>query len=288
MDNKLLKGKNLAFYKYFYENILYLDVLNIYLGNGCNLKCKDCATFSPLHQNIKWNSIERLKIDLDILMKKIDKIGRLNIVGGEPFLYPFINEYCEFIGNFYRNKINSVRITTNGSILPSDKTLDIINEYEFMIIVSDYNESNINKYDEIFKILLTTLRERNIIFELDYKEWNLRLDVNNLLNNLSDKELRNHYIRCDYKCKTLYNRNIHLCLLNMIAENLGLVNGDNNDIFDILNIDTKLDFLNNYYNHKDTGNGYLSFCKKCLGMDPKYKISIDRAIQYLHNTKNLL
>ena len=74
----------------------------------------------------KHKDLEKIKEDIDILFKKVDFISTLHLVGGEPFLYPNHKEVFEYIGENYRDKIDNVLITSNGTLVPKPEVLDII------------------------------------------------------------------------------------------------------------------------------------------------------------------
>jgi len=77
----------------------------IYLTSKCNLKCTHC--YVPSEDTVKELSIDDLK-----WIRNTFDIKNVNLMGGEPFLYPFLEDAVEMFKN--------VTITTNGLFLASD------------------------------------------------------------------------------------------------------------------------------------------------------------------------
>jgi len=77
----------------------------IYLTSNCNLKCTHC--YVPKEKTLKELSID----DLNWIRNTFD-IKNVNLMGGEPFLYPHLEDAIDIFKN--------VTITTNGLFLASD------------------------------------------------------------------------------------------------------------------------------------------------------------------------
>jgi hypothetical protein len=84
-------------------------------------------------------SLETLKIEMDALFRHISFIGEISIMGGEPFLHKQLSELIYYIGANYRDRIGSLVITTNGTIVPELQVLKLCRDYEIFISVSDYS-----------------------------------------------------------------------------------------------------------------------------------------------------
>ena len=89
---------------------------DILLTEKCTLNCTFCNMYMPHYKNPKHKNINKIKEDIDILFKNVDYISTLHLVGGEPFLYPNHKEVFEHIGKNYRDKIDNILITTNGTL----------------------------------------------------------------------------------------------------------------------------------------------------------------------------
>lgn len=79
----------------------------IYLTSNCNLSCSHCFLEDE-------NPVKQLSLnDLDWLTKTFE-IKSVNLLGGEPFLYPYIKEAVQMF--------DKVTISTNGLVLASEST----------------------------------------------------------------------------------------------------------------------------------------------------------------------
>lgn len=91
----------------------------IELTSKCNLKCKHCYNNSGV--SVKEINIELLK---DLILE-FDKniVTSITISGGEPLLYPKLNDLLKFIDE---ETLIKVAVNTNGIMLNDDKYLDIL------------------------------------------------------------------------------------------------------------------------------------------------------------------
>ena len=75
-----------------------------------------------------------------IYFKKIDYVSVLHMVGGETLMYPHFREALDYIGKNFRNKIGHLLISTNGTLVPKEETLNLIKKYSGLVYISDYTD----------------------------------------------------------------------------------------------------------------------------------------------------
>lgn len=95
-----------------------LNVFNFHLTNACNYNCTYCFGKFPDKREL---TLERACTVVDniyryFLRNKITD-GRINLVGGEPLLYPYLDELIDYI-NAYGIKVS---VITNGSLLTESR-----------------------------------------------------------------------------------------------------------------------------------------------------------------------
>lgn len=100
------------FYKY--DDVTYLDYIEININDHCNLNCKGCSHFAPLAPASFKNFNTFLK-DIKRLKQLIPHIFKIRIMGGEPFLNPELKRYVETLKEVY--PYSDLRIVTNGLLL---------------------------------------------------------------------------------------------------------------------------------------------------------------------------
>lgn len=90
------------------------NVINFHLTNSCNYKCTYCFGKFPEKRDL---SLEKACAVIDNINRyfKRNKIadGRINLAGGEPLLYPYLDELIDCI-HAYGIKVS---VITNGSLL---------------------------------------------------------------------------------------------------------------------------------------------------------------------------
>ena len=123
-------------------------LIDIKLGNTCNMKCRICAsTNSHLWEsdelavlgyirnqgrNPSWYKDEAL---LKELLNLVDKIDTLYISGGEPFIVKENIEVLEYLISIGRASEVNVRIITNGTVKLTDRTINIFKQFKKVSIM---------------------------------------------------------------------------------------------------------------------------------------------------------
>ncbi len=175
-----------------------LPYLEVFVTTHCNLKCKNCSNLIPSLSNKRHMDYTAIKNSVETLLSKIDCIYRLKIHGGEAFLHP---QLCDLINYFdSQDKIKSLRITTNGTLMPSDDVLSRIAGSKVVVQVSDYALSQ-SKVDE----LIDKFKQFGVKYVyLKNQEW---VDM-------GDGQRRDisRYDECTVKrCTSLYDGKIYVC-----------------------------------------------------------------------------
>lgn len=110
--------------------------LVLVVGQACTLRCKDCANFSPYaDQSRKAYDIEKTLNDLHNVVNSVWRIRKLQIQGGEPFVYPYLNKILEYV--VHEDKIKEVDIATNGTVIPYN-FFDYLKNKKVNVRISDY------------------------------------------------------------------------------------------------------------------------------------------------------
>ncbi|MGN0449889.1 MAG: radical SAM protein [Ruminococcus sp.] len=83
-----------------------------HLVEHCNLKCAGCTHFAPLAKE-EYLSFEEFKSDIKRLSDLSNKKARfINLLGGEPLLHPYIQQFLYCAREFFPDSI--IRVVTNG------------------------------------------------------------------------------------------------------------------------------------------------------------------------------
>ena len=130
------------------EKKMVLPHLGIVVTTYCNLECRRCADLIPKRGGRHY-SLEELKADMLRLLAVISYINEVLIIGGEIFLYPWLEEVLDFCRK--QEKIGKLIITTNGSITPAPRVLDCVKKNGVVVRVSGYPENVAPERDVIIK-----------------------------------------------------------------------------------------------------------------------------------------
>ncbi len=271
------------YYKYRGKiNVLKTDIS---LTSVCTLNCENCMQFLPYWEKGKQkeNSLQEIKDNLDVYFKCVDYVLDFDIVGGEPFLFHYLNEFVTYIGENYRDRIGYIGFITNGMIMPKDDLLQLLKKYNMEISISDYSD-NIdypNKINEICHKLddlgISYMRNKNIDW-FDFGFPNKRFKFE------GDAAIR-HMQCCNSIEHVLDNGRLYYCGLEWAAQKGGLYPDEEKayiDLHEIVNGNVeKKQILEMIMANID--GGCLEFCKECGGFGIDNNNRVATAKQFRRN-----
>ena len=193
---------------------LVLNHCEVVLTEKCTLRCRDCANLMQYYKSPENISLSSIKDSLERLLRIVDSVLDIRLIGGEPFIYRDIYQVIDFLCT--SDKVKRVSIYTNSTLIPDDVVLHSLKRHKAFVHMSNYGQVS-RKKDELIRIF----RENGINYYLhDYEEW---YDVGNLEKRpyLVDqaKEIYNRCIMS--KCYTLYRGKLYLCPRSAHGERLG-------------------------------------------------------------------
>ena len=132
---------------------MHIEQLHLEVTRRCTLECEHCFRGDSQNINIKAETLKNV-------FSNVDKIDKLLITGGEPFLA--INELEEMIDLIkkYNVKIEKINIVTNGTVLSSKvlKSLSQISDLELSISFDIFHLLQLEKKN------LKEKRDKNVEF----------------------------------------------------------------------------------------------------------------------------
>lgn len=250
-------------YEVYVKDIIKLDRVEVFMTSYCSLSCKNCIAFIPYFKERKHVPLAKLKRDADILFSKVDYIYKLKILGGEGLCYPYLIEYIDYLHLNYGEKIGSLRIGTNGTIIPSCGLLEACKRDCVTLDISDYvlAVANKSKIDDIISLC----KENGVPVDIKRtgEQW---LDMGfpeNIPAEKNEEQLRNHFSKCAMLCRDFYNGKLFFCCSNFAAMAAGLIDLSHNDYFDFERNFSKKELLE--YELGYSNLGHTTFCKVCRG-----------------------
>lgn len=146
-----------------HKDQLVAKIFDFFITQRCTMNCKLCAAAVPYIHNPIHTPKEVAFQELKKFFEVWDYAERVEFIGGEPLTHPSLYEIVKEALK-YQEHFGKLRITTNATIVPSDKLCDLAANCgkEFDFIVDDYGVRSKN-----LKPLLTQLDKYKIPFRVD-------------------------------------------------------------------------------------------------------------------------
>ena len=263
--------KNIAsIWPFKYENKVHIFQTDVLVTERCTLACSHCNMFMPHFESPNHRGLDIIKSDIDLFFNKVDYVSVFHLVGGEPFLYPNIEDVIRYILNNYINKIDKLIITTNGTVQPKQSTLDLLKSSDIILSVSDYTDKLGNIKLKVLKVI-DTYKSQNINHYVRNEiEWYDFGDLR-VKKNLEKDKLINHFDSCTAPFRGLNDGKFYYCHLNTSAVRTNIFPLNDNDYVNFENV-SKEEMIKFDLGYTDLG--YITFCDNCNGCNTGIKIPV--------------
>lgn len=117
------------------------NVINYHITDRCNYQCKHC--FARFNQKeLSLDDAKKVVDAIEVYFKEAKSENpRINLAGGEPLIYPYIDEIIDYISS----KGIKVSIITNGSFLTEEKVEKYAGKVETIGISIDAKSKETNE-----------------------------------------------------------------------------------------------------------------------------------------------
>lgn len=265
-----------------HKNKVHIYQTDVLVTERCTLACSYCNMFMPHYEAPIHRELDIIKSDVDSYFKIVDYVSVFHLVGGEPFLYPNIEDIIEYILKNYIHKIDKLIITTNGTILPKQSTLDLLKENDVILSVSDYTDKLPHIQKKVLRVL-DTYKSQNINHYVRNEiEWYDFGDLR-IKKNLTTDELIKHFDSCTAPFRGLNDGKFYYCHLNTSAVRTNLFPLNDNDYVSINDV-SKEDLIK--FDLGYTNLGYVTFCDNCNGCNTGIKVPVSYEKQGLRDDSN--
>lgn len=187
---------------------LVVGSIDVCMTTRCDLKCKGCGSLMPMYSHPKDVEIDLIIHSLDRFFSVVDRVFRVNVIGGEPFLYPHMDQIIEYLND--KDEVVKVVVPTNGTVVPENPRL-----YE--ALRNPKNHVRISHYEAFDKKagkLLARLEEEKIDHSVKFfgKDTYLWYDFGDYqLRNRSSEELARQFYECEVEWMSLYRGKLYPC-----------------------------------------------------------------------------
>lgn len=252
------------------DDALVLNRVQFVVSERCSLRCKDCTHLMQYYQHPEDVELEQYKNAFDILLDAVQVIAELRILGGEPFMnkemYKVIDWYHD------SDKIKSICIYTNGTIIPNERILQSLQKEKVKVHISDYGVKN-KKVLQLVDVLKAHQIQH---FVRVYDDWQ---DAGNLnFRGYTQEYMQSIFSRCfERNCITFLKGELHRCPRSAHAMNLGAMPIIKEDFVDLQHWEGTRTELTEQIESLATKN-YIEACNYCDGPNNHLQ-SIPAAIQ---------
>lgn len=267
----------LPLYMWFGWGKVYFHSVGITLTTKCNFNCYGCLAFIPKNKFPTDYNCEMFLDSIDLLFKYVDHVDIFQLSGGETFLYKDQKVIIDYIGEKYRERINHLYTTTNGSVMPSKELIESLKKNCVTVIADDYTKS-VHEYKNKFSKNLSLLTSNGVqVFRNEVENW---IDITPLDQDdkhLSEDELIRYYGACSQPWIELFEGKLYSCNYANYAMRAKLIDEDSNDYIDLSKGVDPVSLIE--FRMGFTEKGYVDFCRLCNGYVAINNYKITPAVQ---------
>lgn len=270
----------LSVYHVYKNEQVYFSSISFLPSTACNLNCQNCLNFNPFAKQFFVREWEELVKDVDLFFSCVDRIMLFHISGGEPLLYKYTADLVRYIDMYYGDRIDTLRMVTNGTIVPKDEVLEKLSQSYLEITVDDYREA-VPQFAERFEQLLSKFKEYHIKYYINKADsWIDLAPEKTDYSSWSEKQLEIHRESCSQSWQELRNGKLYSCNYAAYATVAGIAGEqDLEEIYDLTKFtaDKRKELVEFRLGY--TTKGYTNFCKKCRGFTPENSEEVEPAKQ---------
>jgi len=248
-----------------------LTTVNVYflITEVCTLKCKLCSAGMPYYKNSKPVPYEQIIKDIDSIFEIYKYVEKVDISGGEPLTHPDVNKIFLHMLK-YKNQIGSLRLITNGTLVPNKELIQIFSKNNVEIILDDYGAVSVKKEEIINLAKENNLRLRVNVYSGDSQFCDGWVDLGDLNHRnsteLEDEEKFNNCFIGQHMCLTVKNGKLYQCARSILIEEF-TQNG--NDFEHIVDLSENISVEEKIKKAMKFGKERIKACSYCNGFDPQ-------------------
>lgn len=201
---------------------LFIRSIDFMITERCSMKCRDCSNLMQYYREPQNFSASEIKLWLEKFTKYVDEICEVRLIGGEPFMNKQIDDITQIFID--EPKIKFITFYSNGTIMPSEKTWEIISNPKVGFSLTDYGDKSKN----LAKILCE-IKERGIAYDVHpCGKWTKCSDI--FPRRRNEEQLKQVYDECCGKnLTTLLKGRLYKCPFMANAMNLRAIPYNDND-----------------------------------------------------------
>lgn len=250
---------------WIYKNRVCLMEVHSTITSRCTLKCRHCNMFMPFYKEHVDYTAEEILRDLDLLFRHVDYIAAYKLLGGEPLINRQLPQMLCMIGEKYGDRIGSIGIITNGTIVPGKELIDAAKKFDVKFDFSDYTD--VVDYKDKFNKAVETVKQAGLRYTVNRSlRWcDFGFPVNNRC--YPFEELRQHMMSCGPIFHGLNDGKYYYCHVAWSADKAKLLSTVPDDYIDLTELENS-DKAKELILEHSSGNlakGFVKLCKVCGG-----------------------
>lgn len=277
----------LSVYQVYKNDSIYFSSISFLPSTACNLKCRNCLNFNPFAKQFfvrEWNELIK---DVDLFFSCVDRIMLFHISGGETMLYKHTADLVEYIDKHYGDRIDTLRLVTNGTVVPKDEVFLKLSQCRVEITVDDYRKS-VPQFNSQFEQLIEKLDAYHIRYYINKAEsWIDLAPEKTDYSDWTETRLEKHRESCSQSWQELRSGKLYSCNYAAYATVAGIAGEqDSEEVYDLTEFtpDKKKELVE--FRLGFTTKGYTNFCKTCRGFTPENSEEMEPAVQITQTETN--
>lgn len=250
------------------QSMINIIQVNTAVTTWCTLNCEKCNMFMPHYENHRRQhyTFAEMKADIDILLSFVDYIFLYSFLGGEPFLNKELKDIIAYVGETYPDKVGKLGLTTNGTVIPDDATLQQLKNHHVMVSISDYTAGV--PYQEKIENFIKTLEQWGIQYTRNVMDEWKDFGFPDKPFHWGKDGVREHMKNCSPLFHGVNDKKLYYCHVIWSADKAGIYTVPKQDYIDLTQLDpTKGEDREKVsrYCAGDCERGFLGFCMVCGG-----------------------
>jgi hypothetical protein len=254
-----------------YANMV-LNQLNVVVTERCTMRCKHCSSLMPYYKHPKDCDCSLILESLNKLLDCVKFVDRVEVLGGEPFLYEDLPIILEFLTK--SDKILKIEVITNGTKRPSFPP-DVFKHPKICVVINDYKgkggDPNFKEHARQTSIdwLMHVFDKEGVTYRYN-KHW-AWADMGNFhYRGRGGNDLKRLFKKCNFNtCTELLNGKLYRCPRSSHGSQLGWLPDEDSISADTLTPENLRDFIN---------KPFIGACNYCDG-NTRQTLILEPAIQ---------
>ena len=217
---------------------------------------------------------------MDLFFSCVDRIMLFHVSGGEPLVYKHTADLIAYIDHNYGDRIDTLRMVTNGTIIPKDEVLEKLAGCRVEVTIDDYRDA-VPRFADRFDEVTRKFDEYHIKYYINKADsWIDLAPEKTDYSGWTQEQLERHRADCSQSWQELRDGKLYSCNYAAYATVAGIAGEqDVEEVYDLkaftpLKKKELVEFRLGY-----TTKGYTEFCKRCRGFTPENSEVVEPAAQ---------